>query len=227
LARNTEIFQGAGLDWGSGFGVAAIAAARIKRVTRVLGIEVRPEKVELARENARLNNVAPKVTFVVGDSFAPAGEADRAELEKLRGKTDFILANPPASSTDDGFEFRRMIFRGAREFLAPRGLLLLNVAYEFGPERVDQLVAESPGFLPAGILASTDWVPFDLKRPEMLQRLTLYAQTEQNGGLQYTFPDPKSPENDNINAQAALAHFEQTGQSPWTKHVTLLFRFSP
>jgi SAM-dependent methyltransferase len=227
LARNREIFSGEGIDWGSGYGAQAIAAAKTAKVTRVTGLEVRADKVELARENARTNKVEKKVSFLVSDSFAPAEEKDRKTLEKLRGRAGFVLANPPASREDDGFEFRRSVLRGARDFLAPRGLLVLSVAYEFGPERVDQLVAESPGFLPAGILASTNWVPFDLKQPEMLQRLTLYAQTERNGGLLYTFPNPQNPEESNVSAQEALAHFEQTGESPWTKHITLLFRYSP
>jgi SAM-dependent methyltransferase len=227
LARNREVFSGEGLDWGSGYGAQAIAAAKIAKVTRVIGLERKADKVDLARENARTNKVEKKVSFLESDSFTPAAEKDRKALEKLRGRAGFLLANPPTSRDDDGFEFRRAVLRGARDFLAPRGLLVLSVAYEFGPERVDQMVAESPGFLPAGILASTNWVLFDLKQPEMLQRLTLYAQTERNGGLLYTFPDPQNPEADNISAQQALAHFEQSGQCPWTKHITLLFRYSP
>jgi hypothetical protein len=227
LARNQEAFRGTGLDWGSGYGAQSIVAARLKEVARVIGLESKADKVTLARENAEINNVGKKVSFFVADSFLPSAEADRAALEKLRGGVQFILANPPASTDDDGFEFRRAVFRGARDFLAAKGLLVLNVAYEFGPERMDQLLSESPGFAPAGILASTNWVPFDVKQPEMLQRLTLYAQTEHNGGMTYTFPDPDHPEKDNISAVEALARFERSGQRPWTKWLALVFRFQP
>lgn len=54
-------------DLGSGDGRIVIAAAR--RGARAVGVEVDPELVKLARENARLARVSETATFIEGDLF--------------------------------------------------------------------------------------------------------------------------------------------------------------
>jgi ribosomal protein L11 methyltransferase len=72
------------LDLGTGTGVLAIAAARVWHVP-VLATDVDPVAVAVARENARLNGVAPLVAAIVADGMAHA---------RLRGgRFDFIAAN--------------------------------------------------------------------------------------------------------------------------------------
>jgi ribosomal protein L11 methyltransferase len=73
------------LDIGTGSGVLAIAAAKVFR-TRVTASDIDPVAVHATRANARLNRVAPKVTFVHA-----AGANARAIT--ARAPYDLIFAN--------------------------------------------------------------------------------------------------------------------------------------
>jgi len=223
IGTNRQFLSGVGIDWGSGSGCMAIAAARLPSVEQLIGLELSPANVEIARHNAAQNDIADKLQFIHADSYTPFGEADRKNLQSLRGQIDFILANPPASDGDDGFGFRRAVMRGAGEYLLPGGRIFLNISYQYGEQRTRQLCRDAPGFSYAEPIASTEWVPFDLERPDLLDCLELYAQEEERGGLPYAFAHPEDPEGDPINAGAALQYFHQTGRSPLSKWQTHLF----
>ncbi len=83
LAKRGRV--GCMLDIGTGSGVLAIAAAKVFR-TRVTASDIDPVAVHAARANARLNRVAPKVTFVHA-----AGANARAIT--ARAPYDLIFAN--------------------------------------------------------------------------------------------------------------------------------------
>ena len=77
LAAIEKHFDGASfLDVGTGTGVLAIAAARLRPAARVEACDTDAEAVEIARENARLNGVADRVDFRVGSIEATTGAAD-------------------------------------------------------------------------------------------------------------------------------------------------------
>jgi 16S rRNA G966 N2-methylase RsmD len=227
IGRQRELLSGVALDWGSGTGVMAIAAARIPAVERVIGLELDERNIAAARSNASRNSVSSKTRFMHANSYAPFAEEDRQRLDALRGKVQFILSNPPTSKGDDGFEWRREVLRGARQFLAPGGLVLLNVSFQYGPERIDQLTVEIPEFKPAGFLASSDWVAFDLKRPDLMACLVQYAHAEKTGSLRYTFPNPEDMDGPQLTAVEALERFERTGENPYTMWLVLLFKYLP
>ena len=71
IAAQAARFRGRGLDWGSGSGLLAIAAARLAGVEEVLGLELDPRGVAAARENACANGAESKVRFVESDSYHP------------------------------------------------------------------------------------------------------------------------------------------------------------
>ncbi len=225
ICRHQDLLGGAGIDWGSGTGCLSIAAARIRRVDRVVGLEILEANVEAARENVSRNGLKGKIDILLSDSYAPIHDADSAKLDDFQGKVDFIVANPPTSEGDDGFGYRREVLRGGRKFLAKNGVVFLSVSYQYGLPRVHGLCDEIPGFVHEGALESTEWVPFDQDRPALLGCLRLYAQEESRGGLNYVFHDPVAQDEKNMNARSALAHFEQTGQSPLSKWQAHLFRF--
>ncbi|HEV2388988.1 MAG TPA: class I SAM-dependent methyltransferase [Candidatus Acidoferrales bacterium] len=225
IAGNQKLLAGVGIDWGSGVGCLAIAAARIPAVARVTGLEISPANVSVARENARRNGVEPKISFLLSDSFSPLSEDGRYQLRALRGGVDFLLANPPSSDGDDGFEFRRIVLRGARQFLKPGAGVFLSVSFQYGERRWARLEREIPGFRCERVLASTDWAPFDLARPDLLRCLRDYAAEERRGGHAYVFPDGPPAGDAWMSAEVALARFERTGESPLTKWQTLLYRF--
>jgi ribosomal protein L11 methyltransferase len=72
---------GSFLDVGTGTGILAIAAAKLRPEARVEACDTDAEAVEVARENARLNGVADRVQFRVG-SVGPA-----------TASADFVCAN--------------------------------------------------------------------------------------------------------------------------------------
>jgi len=224
IAQNQNLLSGSGLDWGTGVGCLAIAACRIPSVTCVTGLEISAANVVSAQENARLNGVAEKIEFVEADSYQPTSTERKNRMASLRGKIDFLIANPPSSEADDGFGYRRAILRGACEFLRDGAVVFLSVSFQYGPDRVRDLCARFPQFSFRRVLAASAWMPFDLARPDLLACLKLYAEEEGKGGTPYVFPDRKN-DRTFLNARTALARFFETGESPLTKWQSLLFDF--
>jgi tRNA1(Val) A37 N6-methylase TrmN6 len=72
------------LDLGTGSGAGALAAAT--RGARVVAIDLSPDAVRCAAENARANQLADRVDVRAGDLFAPLREDERFDL---------VLFNPP------------------------------------------------------------------------------------------------------------------------------------
>lgn len=227
IARNKQLLAGRGLDWGSGTGCLAIAAARVSTVGQVIGLEIAEANVAAARRNAISNGVADRTTFLLADSYSPIASGDRSLLGAFAGQTDFILANPPASDGDDGFGWRRRVLSGAREFLRPEGRVFLNVSSQYGPRRLEALCEETPGFAYGGVLASTDWVAFDLGRADLLDCLRQYAFEETRGGLAYAVKPAGERKDATLDARDALARFDRTGESPLMKWQTHLFEMKP
>jgi ribosomal protein L11 methyltransferase len=73
------------LDIGTGTGVLAIAAAKALR-SPVLASDIDPEAVQIARENARLNGIAPSVDVICARGLNALRFGDRAPF-------DLVLAN--------------------------------------------------------------------------------------------------------------------------------------
>ena len=225
ICDHQELLGENGIDWGSGIGCLAIAAARIGAVRRVAGLEIEEANVRAARRNAERNGVNGRVRFLHSDSYAPFFAEDREALEDLAGRARFVLANPPASDGDDGLGFRRLVLRGARRFLAPGGVVFLNISSQYGSRRIGRLSAEVGGFLHEGVLSSTDWMPFDLMRDDLRRCLENYVAEEQRGGEAYVFGDPERRDCEaTMNAREALAAFRETGRNPLSKWQTHLFR---
>jgi methylase of polypeptide subunit release factors len=225
IGTHQRLLSGTGLDWGTGSGILAIAAARIAGVTAVYGLDIVPPNIDAARENARLNGAAAKTQFMHADSFSPVEAADQVTLAGLHGRIQFVLANPPSSPGDDGFEFRRRVLREAREFLVPGGVVFLNISAQYGRQRIAHLTSDAPGFIHAGLLATTGRVPFNLGRPDLLECLRAYAREEHRGGLLYEFTLPGRPEHELVTGEAALAYYERTGENPLSRWQAHLFEF--
>ena len=222
LARHQDRFRGVGLDWGTGSGVLAILLARIPGVERVVGLEIEPANVRIARENAQRNGVDQKVGVFEADSYSPRCAEGRVALEALEASTDFLVANPPSSSPkDDGFGFRRAVMDGAGRYLRPGGIVCLSVSHQYGTARTMALLELGPTYAYGGVLASTEWVSFDMGRTDLYQDVETYAAEERRGGLPYQFRDPRDPGRD-LTAVEAQEHYGDTGESPlsrWQSHL--------
>jgi len=77
------------VDVGTGCGNIALALAREMPKAQVFAVDISPQALELARENAQSLNLAHRITFLQGDLLSPLEE------NNLCGETDFIVSNPP------------------------------------------------------------------------------------------------------------------------------------
>jgi hypothetical protein len=219
IGANASLLAGRGIDWGSGTGLLAVGAARIDEVTHVLGLELDAADVPVATANARRNGVAAKTAFLHADSYRAVDPADQASIHTLRGVTDFLIGNPPASRTGDGLHWRREALRGSLDFLRPGAPVLLQISYQYAGARIEGLIDDVAGFRYEGVAGSTDWVPFDQSRPDLSTQLIEYAHVESQGGIPYTFWDGAGG---HLTAMEALERYRETGESPlskWQMHV--------
>ena len=104
------------LELGSGAGIASLCLAARVPGARIIGIEIDPELVHLANDNAARNTVADRVSFVIGDARTaasqfnlppPCGEAAASHRAKRDGApgggplveelsvVDHVFFNPP------------------------------------------------------------------------------------------------------------------------------------
>ena len=147
-----------GLDFGTGTGCIAIAIATKCPGARITALDISPDALALARQNAANLQVAERVAFVQGDGFAAVAGTPAFDL---------IVSNPPYIASaeiatldpevrdfdpraaldggSDGLDFYRRLAAEAGAFLKPGGKLML----EFGEGQAGDLEK---------ILAAEKWV---------------------------------------------------------------------
>jgi release factor glutamine methyltransferase len=92
FAENLEVEAGESvLDMGTGCGILGVLAA--ENTGSVMAVDVNPYAVRCAKENAALNNVRSKMTFVRSDLFACFSK---------KAMFDLILFNAPYVPVEDG-----------------------------------------------------------------------------------------------------------------------------
>jgi len=136
------------LDFGTGTGCIAIALAAKCPTAKITALDISPDALALAKQNAGQNKVQERIEFVRGDGFGalPAGT-----------QFDLIISNPPyipsaeiatlqpevrdfdprgaLDGGADGLDFYRMLAAQAKAFLKPDGKIML----EFGDGQADAL----------------------------------------------------------------------------------------
>ena len=94
FAENLAVREGdVVLDMGTGCGILGVVAA--EKASKVIAIDLNPFAVRCARENAKLNGVSDKMSFLQGDLFTPI---------RIEEKFDLILFNVPylpSENTED------------------------------------------------------------------------------------------------------------------------------
>lgn len=132
------------LDVGTGSGNIAIALAKSFVQARVVAMDISPDALNVARENARINHVHHQIDFVHCD-FIEFAE-NYCEAEK---RFDIIVSNPPYIATsalitlpldvqeepnlaldggEDGLNFYRALIGHAKRFLTDSGFLACEIA---------------------------------------------------------------------------------------------------
>lgn len=137
------------LDLGTGTGVIAVCMARYLPKAQVTAVDISPAALQMARENAALNEVTERIEFVESSWFA-----------HVEGEFDFIASNPPYIRSDeladlpvevrvhepsvaldggeDGLDKIREIIEGLRAHLRPDGVVLMEIGHGQG-DSVKQL----------------------------------------------------------------------------------------
>ena len=86
LLRHAErLVEGDVLEMGMGSGYIAIELSRLPRVRRVVGVDIDPKAVGMARNNALKAGVTDEVRFLESDLFQNLGDS----------RFDWVLFNPP------------------------------------------------------------------------------------------------------------------------------------
>ncbi len=119
-------------DVGTGSGVLAICTAKRVAACRVTAIDISPQALSVARENAREHGVADRIDFVEGDLLAPL-PAEPA--------LDFVVSNPPYVSESEWAKLAREVQR------EPRGALVSGAQ---GTETIAQLIPQAATRLVSG-----------------------------------------------------------------------------
>jgi ribosomal protein L11 methyltransferase len=83
---------GALLDVGAGTGILAIAAIKLAPGSRVIGFDVDPEAIEVARENAAINGVADEIEIEVNNLSSFHGQEFDVALANLTADVIIPLA---------------------------------------------------------------------------------------------------------------------------------------
>ena len=146
------------LDLCTGSGILAIVAALEIPDSRVFAVDISPQALQVAQENAQVHQVADRVEFFAGDLFAGWEAPECREL-------DFILCNPPYIESTmlpqlqpeirdheptlaldggpDGLEFFKRIIPEAANRLRPGGFMILEMGQEQAQPLTDLIMSQA------------------------------------------------------------------------------------
>ena len=132
------------LDLCTGSGCIAISTLAARKDCRAVAVDIFPETLDVARENAELNGVGDRVGFIAEDVLSPA-------FMKDIGNFDCIISNPPYIETQqiplldeelsfepeaaldggkDGLDFYRVIISEYTAYLNECGIMLFEIGYD-------------------------------------------------------------------------------------------------
>ncbi|MFC1805032.1 peptide chain release factor N(5)-glutamine methyltransferase, partial [Candidatus Omnitrophota bacterium] len=146
------------LEIGTGSGCIAVSLAKLLPNAKITATDISERALQVARENARLNNVEARITFLKSDVFT--------HNAVRRRRYDLIISNPPYVASDeidqlqpevqreprialdggrDGLDFYRRIVAEAAHHLKTSGLLILELGFR-QRDAVESLLRDSGDF---------------------------------------------------------------------------------
>jgi len=154
-------------DIGTGSGCIAVAVARALPTAVLYATDRSPAALRVAEHNAARHGVKDRVQFLVGNLLEPL------RAQGLEGKVAAVVSNPPyipdggllelqpevrmfeprlaLAGGMDGLEFHHQLLGSAMEFLAPGGLLVLEVGQgQAGP--LSEIAVAHGGYAQAGLV---------------------------------------------------------------------------
>lgn len=157
------------LDLCTGSGAIALSLLHYSPGAQAWAVDISPAALAVAAENAARLGVEKRVAFLQGDLFEPLLKQKLKQEQKHL--FDLIVSNPPYISAAeweelpadvrrepalalrggrDGLDFYRRIAAGAREFLKPGRVLLLEIGWSQG-EAVTQIL-RAHGFINIAVI---------------------------------------------------------------------------
>ncbi len=124
------------IDLCTGSGCIAISLAKELLTAQVFATDRSEQALEIARENARMNQVVDRIRFLAGDLFVPFMELN------LHGKIDVIAANPPYIRAGDLAALQPEV----RDFEPEMALIAGPLGTEIGAA----IIQQAPAFLKQG-----------------------------------------------------------------------------
>jgi 23S rRNA (cytosine1962-C5)-methyltransferase len=141
--RVRELAQGRVLNTFCYTGGFSIAAA-LGHATEVVSVDISPEAIALAEDNAKLNGVEGKSTFIAANAFDYLREA-----EKAGEKFDVVILDPPAftknkESIPGAMRGYKEINLRAMRLLNPGGLLVSSsCSHHISPQMFVEVIADA------------------------------------------------------------------------------------
>ena len=131
------------LDIGTGSGILAITSLLLG-CKEAIGVDIDPQSVKTARENAEINGVADKTEFLIGDL-----------ADKIYGKYDIVCANIVADVVI-------RLFKDVANFVAENGTLIVSGIIDVRATDVEKAAA-AHGFKIIEDRVREEWHAYILK----------------------------------------------------------------
>lgn len=135
-----------GLEVGPGSGCIAVTLLCEQAYLKMTAVEISPEAVEIARQNAQAHNVSDRLQIVRADFLK---EDWKSNLPDPKNKFDFLVSNPPYATTEeiktlmpdvrdhephlalnggmDGLNFYKLLAECAHELVKPSGFVAVEI----------------------------------------------------------------------------------------------------
>lgn len=152
------------VDVGTGSGAIAISIAKTRTNWEIFAVDVSPEVIEIAMQNAQKHGVEENITFLQGNLFEPIDSSL---------SFDWIVSNPPYIASDkfddlmpeireyeprialdggeDGLDLIRSLIEGAPSFLVPEGKIAIEIGFDQG-NAVRSLIESNPAYTECNII---------------------------------------------------------------------------
>ncbi len=145
------------LELGTGSGCIAVSLAHMCKIANVTAVDISPDALDVAKRNAIKHNVADRITFRLGDWYAPVPDGDTFDLivsnppyippAELAELSPEVRDHEPRLALDggpDGLAFYRRLAMGLPKYLKPSGMIAVEIGSTQEPD-VRAIFADTPG----------------------------------------------------------------------------------
>ncbi len=145
------------LDLGVGSGVVSVTMANELPTARIVALDISPEAIAVARQNASNLGGLDRIEFRQSDYFSALRDGEQFDLilsnppyisdEEYKHLPPEVLADPKISLTsgEEGLDAVKVILREAPKYLAPAGRIMFEIGYNQA-DRVSQLTEHDSRF---------------------------------------------------------------------------------